>query len=742
MQDITCKKHYGFKQRILYALLLCFGAFIGVCAQLPHDFRSEQIYLGVARTEWSVNDTIELDGVVTCMSNANMRPYSRYIYVELLDTADSVLVRQKVACGEDGTFRASIPTLSVYKEGVHYLRAYTNLMRNFSGESFAMQPILIGKTFPERVHNIGSSVQCGIYPGGGFLVSDNIQDITVALTDKLGDALGGKAVSVVDDNGNIVCEGRTRRSGLLSLKFIPQAGRQYRVAVSGRDNAPSYFDVPQARSDSMKLQCVLSGGRLKFEVLNASGDLSFNRLCFYSNESGLVGLGGARPSGVVPLSVSPRIVTMFLTDSIGNVLSEATAMARYTMGDIPQTPDTIKASYAASLADSLSVSSGKRVLVRFAEAGERWASFAESDLRYLSDYGSPLPFPEAFFAEDTKERAADLQVWLATATFKRFGIADAISKDTAMYVRMPETNMTFCGIVQNEERMRRPLGRGTLVAYNTGNNCVYDVPIGKDGRFRMAVDDFANGTTFYLQTMDRLDKPVGAYIAVDDETYPPVATHRRYELQMPEYAESRVTIEGTMSGRVLPDVVVKAQVHHDEPVSREKFYSTSYADREKIEKHACITLLDILKTIPAVIVKSYYNEDTHRMEYQILTRRMASTLSGGSIPILLDGIRIDSDMVDNTLGMPADDIEEVEVLQAWQTLAYVGWAIDGAVRVVTRSPNKLSKVRSMGTFYTPMGLTEYSGRPTTVSPGRYRLLLDVVSPDGVVSCERNIVVTE
>lgn len=457
----------------------------------------------------------------------------------------------------------------------------------------------------------------------------------------------------------------------------------------------------------------------------------------------MVRIGSARPSGVVPLAASPRLATMFLTDSLGNVLSESTAMARYVMTDIPQTPDTISASAFASLADSLSASSGKRVFVRLAEADERWVSFAESDIRYLSDYGSPLPFPEAFFIEDARQRAADLQAWLGTATFRRFCLADAMAKDTAMYVRMPETNMTFSGVVQNEERVRRPFGRGTLVAYNTGNNCVYDVPIDKDGRFRMAVDDFANGTTFYLQTMDRLDKPVGVYIAVDDETYPPVATHRRYELQMPEYAESRVTIEGTMSGRVLPDVVVKAQVHHDEPVSREKFYSTSYADREKIEKHACITLLDILKTIPALIVKPYYNEDTHSMEYQILTRRMTSTLSGGgTIPILLDGIRIDGDLIGNTLGMSADDIEEVEVLQAWQTLAYVGGAIDGAIRVVTRSPNKLSKVRTTGTFYTPMGLSEHSGRPVVVSAGRYRLLLDVVSPEGIASCERSIVVTE
>lgn len=139
--------------------MLCLWAFASVSAQLPHDFRSEQIFMGTGKTEWNINDTIELSGIVACMASASKRPYSRYLYVELLNTADSVVARQKVACSEDGIFHAYIPTLSVYSEGVHYLRAYTSLMRNFSGESFAMQPVLIGKTFPKRGADTGGGVR-------------------------------------------------------------------------------------------------------------------------------------------------------------------------------------------------------------------------------------------------------------------------------------------------------------------------------------------------------------------------------------------------------------------------------------------------------------------------------------------------------------------------------------------------------------------------------------------------------
>lgn len=54
-----------------------------------------------------------------------------------------------------------------------------------------------------------------------------------------------------------------------------------------------------------------------------------------------------------------------------------------------------------------------------------------------------------------------------------------------------------------------------------------------------------------------------------------------------------------------------------------------------------------------------------------------------------------------------------------------------------------SKVRSKGIFYTPFGLSVVKGNPkATVTPGKYRLLMDVVSPTGITSFERDVVVSE
>lgn len=723
--------------KVIYTFLLCLFWIANLAAQLPHDFRSEQIFLGVAKTEWVPNDTIEANGIVTCLAAKNKHPYSRYLYIELLDSSDSVMVRQKVGCDESGRFSARIPTLSVTGKGVYYLRAYTNLMRNFSGENFALQPVLIGEAFPKREKGNGV-LRCAIYPEGGFLVENQVQGIVASVTDYAGKAISGVKLSVVNDKGDTLCVGKTRTSGLANLKFVPLAARHYKLFVTDNGVTTS-LEIPQAYPDRMKLQCAINGNKLMFEVLNANGSLPASRLYLYDKANGLVLIGKGRPSGIVPLGNRLGVTTVFLTDSVGNVLSESSLTSKYRMTELPSLPDTIAADSIGAWLERIGSSDGKSVFARFATKNECWNQFAESELQYKSDYASPLSFPDGFFKENVKDRAADLQAWLSTARFSRFAIRDAIAKDTALYVYMPEMNMTIHGEVS---AVYSNAPDASLVAYNTESNNVYDATLDKDGRFRMAVDDFADGTSFFLQTMDKRSKPVDSKIILDNDSYPSVSPHEKYSLWQSEYAESKATVNGMMQGGQLPDVVVKARVKRDEHLSTEKFYSYNYVGREKIEQYNYLYLVDILRGIPSVMVR--YNPENSKNPWQISSNRGMSTLNANSegLVILLDGSRVENEQKADVLQMSADEIETVELLRPWQALAYTWGAVDGAIKVMTRGADK-SKVRSKGIFYTPFGLSVVKGNPkATVTPGKYRLLMDVVSPTGITSFERDVVVSE
>lgn len=273
-----------------------------------------------------------------------------------------------------------------------------------------------------------------------------------------------------------------------------------------------------------------------------------------------------------------------------------------------------------------------------------------------------MPFPDNFFKENAKNRSVDLQDWLSTAKFSRFAIRDAIAKDTALYVYMPEMNMTIHGEVS---AVYSNASGASLVAYNTESNNVYDTTLDKDGHFRMAVDDFADGTSFFLQTMDKRSKPVDSKIILDNDNYPSVSPHEKYSLWQSEYAESKATVNGMMQGGQLPDVVVKARVKRDEHLSTEKFYSYNYVGREKIEQYNYLYLVDILRGIPSVMVR--YNPENSKNPWQISSNRGMSTLNASSegLVILLDGSRVENEQKADVLQMSADEIETVELLRPW-----------------------------------------------------------------------------
>ena len=87
--------------------------------------------------------------------------------------------------------------------------------------------------------------------------------------------------------------------------------------------------------------------------------------------------------------------------------------------------------------------------------------------------------------------------------------------------------------------------------------------------------------------------------------------------------------------------------------------------------------------------------------------------------------------------MPAFEIESVEYLRPWEALTYTSGAPNGAINICTRSYHNMPKAKSKGTIYTPMGLTPRTEMPMLKAdtPGNYRLIIDIIAPQGIHSYE-------
>ena len=520
--------------------------------------------------------------------------------------------------------------------------------------------------------------------------------------------------------------------------------------------------MPEATRD-IKVQGSLNGKRLSYQILNNSS--RGNVLYTYDRHNGLTRTDIGRESGILMLNEAPEVVTIFLTDADNRILSEYTLSGKQTRHKGMQLPETVKVNEAIRY-ELPELKEGSRVIARIVAENDLLASSAEGALKYLSDFTSPMPFPRHLYAADVAEFNNDLHAWLSTAKLQRFNLAEALAKDTALYAYAPEQMLTFSGKI--EKKSGHPMRDGQLVAYHTINDYVYDASLaGDSARFTLAVDDFKDGEEFFLQAITPKGKPDFASYQLDEEIYPALENKRRFRLPISRYAESEVIVgndfnlnytvdQNNERNYTMPNVTVKARLRTEKVKDTHEFYATNYVSREEIEGRPHRDLFNILEDMPGIIVGKVWTEEQGEV-YTLISTRGSNTLPSNdprkmtnhvALPILVDGVRVSDYNIVFT--MPSAEIESVQFLRPWQALAYTFGAINGAIIVKTRNYKQKEPLPSKGAMYSPTGLSPLSYPYKEVTspamacnePGRYRLMVDVITDSGVQSYEQAFSVVE
>lgn len=107
------------------------------------DFTTERVRFNEIAVPAQIGDTLKAT-LQILSSDSTQQAYSRYAYVELVNGSDSILIRKKYRCDDAGRFYAAIPTNDLLHGSVYYLRSYTRFMMNYSSQSYAYAPVVIG----------------------------------------------------------------------------------------------------------------------------------------------------------------------------------------------------------------------------------------------------------------------------------------------------------------------------------------------------------------------------------------------------------------------------------------------------------------------------------------------------------------------------------------------------------------------------------------------------------------------
>ena len=107
-------------------------------------FPQEKIYLHTDKPYYITGERIWFRAYVADAVTHSPAPFSRYVYVELINPLDSVVVREKIRPDKDDAYHGHLPIPEDVPQGAYTLRAYTLFMQNQDERFFYTKAIHIG----------------------------------------------------------------------------------------------------------------------------------------------------------------------------------------------------------------------------------------------------------------------------------------------------------------------------------------------------------------------------------------------------------------------------------------------------------------------------------------------------------------------------------------------------------------------------------------------------------------------
>ena len=723
---------------ILFSIIGVLDAFSQVLPSEKLFFMSDKVWYEQGDTAWIEGRVMRSDNDTTFI------PYSRYVYVELADERDTVLVRQKLVCDSVGNFITRVP-IDYWLPGYYYLRAYSKVMANFAPETLPIFPIQIGEGMD--INDDTPSLQCDFYPEGGHLVNGFPQNVGLKLSDE-----SGKPVQLtyrlMSSSGDTLSTQTTSMNGWQVMRFTPLSGIRYHIEV---DYYGERYTLPLPESKQLPtLQTIIHKNRLVCKVLDSEGKFKRGKLYIYHQSLGLLMLPYKKKDFVMLLNngLSSGLLSIFLADNKGEFVAQSTRwLDRYQPMECQlrekeyQSGELLKYSWT-ELPDSTS-----SVFFRFLpKENQLYVPRASVMCRYDSDLISDEVFPTCNVGE------VDVEGWLYSARFKRINVPEALDMGI-LYTKDKEVVMEMQGYAKTKRGKK--LRNGSLVAFRESDQQVYDVKLDEQGRFEMFLDDFGANETFFVQAYNKKGK-AGVYeYEFYNDTLPGMYNWNRVnrkdrERFTVEIGDMAVTNFGVNKMNYLPEVIVKARTHQKQHKSTKQFYSTHYIDTEQLVRRGYSSFRHLVEHFHAYLywmegdmVVDSEEEGTSGKRYALYSRRGASTLKGGEVKILLDGMEITPEQA---AYLDMNTIGAAEYLTPAEAVAVVPFAIAGALILDTKRNLGIDEVESKGIVYVPpMGLSNLNMRKldgevkVPTSPGEYMLFIDLISQNqGIHSFEYTI----
>lgn len=575
------------------------------------NFPQEKIYVQFDRQVYSAGDRIWYRIHMVNAATHTRMAISRYVYVELINAHNEVILRKKIRPTEDATYFGQIDLSPDIAQGWYSIRTYTNFMRNIDEDYFFRQNIYIGNplkglqgvSIEENTGSYNSDFKKEVktqaefdlqfFPEGGNLIAGTIQTVGFKAIGKngLGTDINGR---IIDDQNKELFTFKSSYLGMGMITFTPEAGKSYTAICEDSRGQSITVKLPPVSTNQYGLSIKHNNTVINIGLLTPNGAIRQDTLYLLGNIRGIPFLQATitpqTPSFTVSKEGINAGVTQFLLlNKKREILSERLIYisgnnkaslkstldkTNYVKRDAVHASLLLKDSKGNPLAANFSISVTDDNDVKI-DTNE---TTIESYILLQSDLKGVIENPNNYFRVSNKIRAYELDLLMLTQGWKRYNVAGTLVGNPDKPTRYGlEMGPVITGKVQNFPA-RRGLPK-INVSFIAHNNMNYDaVTTDNYGRFTYQCPEFPDSTTFLVQAQ----KKQGAYmeLIVNKDTFPKVErscifpNELRQDAAMKDFmkkSRDRYYYQKGMMSVTLKDVVIKAKkVDKNEEIRKER----------------------------------------------------------------------------------------------------------------------------------------------------------------------------
>jgi len=656
------------------------------------SFPQEKVYLQLDRPYFSAGERLWFRAYMVHSAIHTPLNLSRYIYVELLNAHNDVLVRKKIRPTDEALFLGQIDLSPELAEGWYSIRAYTNFMRNMDEAFFFRRKVYIGNSLKglsgveinERTSsNMGNSalkskekenaaLDVQFFPEGGHLIEGNMQVVGFKSIgpNGLGANINGR---IIDNENKEVTAFKSNPLGMGKIMLMPEAGKTYTAICEDNKGQKLTVKLPNPSSSHYALSVQQSTTIMNITVLTPAQSTRTDTLYVLGCLRGLpifqtTMLPESAGYTFSKSGMNSGVYEILLMNSKTEVLSSRLV---YVLGgdDAKLTLSLDKTNYqkrdAVHASLFLKDSKGNPVEGNFSvsvtdDNDAKIDSFETTIKSYMllqSDIKGFIENPNSYFRPENKNASSELDILMLTQGWKRYDSKAVIAGNPAKCDAYEvERGPIISGKVQNFPARRAVSGINVSMFFLNKRSHFDGAVTNHTGRFEFLCPEFPDSTGIRIEAV----KKPGQFLelVVNTDTFPTseitsvFPDNFKQNAQMKSFlkkSRDRYYIENGMMSVTLDKVVVVAKKSDKNKKLREERGSMYMDPSYTIDEDAlsmATTILDVLSMAPGVTLNSTADGVMIRnavplimvdnMEYNMEELRYINTTDVKMIDILKD----------------------------------------------------------------------------------------------------------